>query len=127
MSSQLIPPEKPPLPTARNRSFQSLGRKRPKLKAEEGLEVTLIWTAQRAWSFVGDVGYAMSPSGTSKVEFSGRSRVYATWALGGRWDWKAVGVHSKAVVTGERKAKGKRFSRLIVENVSQTSWLDFFF
>jgi hypothetical protein len=64
MSSQLIPPEKPPFPTAKNLSFQSSGRNSPKLYAEDGLEVTLTSTAQRARRLVGNVGYAMLALGT---------------------------------------------------------------
>ena len=70
-----MPPAKPPLPTARKREFHSCGRKRPKLKADVGEEVTFIWTAQRAGRPAGEVRYAISPAETSKVELEGRERV----------------------------------------------------
>lgn len=51
----------------------------------------------------------MSLAGTSKVEFAGRVRVYVTFALEGRWAWKAAGVQPKD------EAKAKREGKKMVE------------
>lgn len=56
MSSQLTPPAKPPFPMAKNRPFQSVGKKSPNVKEDEADEVTLIWTAQKGGRFVAFVG-----------------------------------------------------------------------
>lgn len=89
-------PAKPPFPTARKRSFHSSGKNSPKLKADDGLEVTLTWTAHKARSCLGEVGYAMSLSGTVKVALSDSVRVKVTVALLGSILLKADGIQSKA-------------------------------
>lgn len=57
---QLMPPEKPPLPTAMKRSFHSLGRNSPNVYDDVAEEVTLIMTAHKGGRPVALFGYAIS-------------------------------------------------------------------
>ena len=91
-----------------------MGRNRPNENADVGDDVTLTWTAQRAFNPCGEVVYPISSSGTSKVELSVSSLVYATFAFGGKYASNAEGVHSKAVVN--ENSIGSRivsFSRIV--------------
>lgn len=95
--------------THRNRSFQFVGKNKPKLYALELLETTCTSRAHNACKPEGDVGYAMSPVGTVKVPFCPTVSAKTTLAFVGRSLENASAVHSSlaAVAPATDRAKGK--------------------
>lgn len=106
-SHLISPTTNPPFPTAKDLSFQSSGKKSPKLYAEIGLDGTFICTAQRVLRTTGEVGYAMFPGGTVKVVFAWMDLEKTTDAFVGRRAWKAGLEHGNDAVASGKVAKSR--------------------